>query len=296
MNNAYYAYNLYIGSQIILPELPISNANRFDVIIKRGKVDLSEYQESTNRDCALGVLEGLAKVKIENGKTITIELLPGIDESCLSASIVNGCMAVILRQRSYFVLHASSVIIDGIVVAFVGNSGAGKSTLAAFFAEYGYEVLTDDIMAIRFQGDRCLVVPSYPQIKLRPNSVRALKCGEDIYDESLGLKFAYHLDRVNRAKENDIYYLYRIYSLAIDKYHHIDSLSLPQRFIELVKNTRAMSLLKDDLFISTHLEHCTKLMERVEIRKFYRQPGFEEFPKLIKMIEQDCTDKPTTLN
>lgn len=49
------------------------------------------------------------------------------------------------------VLHASAVRIGHGVVAFVGASGAGKSTIAQFFAERGYQLVSDDLLPVRFE-------------------------------------------------------------------------------------------------------------------------------------------------
>ena len=53
-----------------------------------------------------------------------------------------------LRLRGVTCLHASAVVIDEQAVVFLGQSGAGKSTTAAAFAQLGYPVLSDDVVAL----------------------------------------------------------------------------------------------------------------------------------------------------
>ena len=58
------------------------------------------------------------------------------------------CMGAILMQRKIFPLHGSAVAINGKAYAIVGDSGAGKSTLASAFLNKGYQLLSDDVIAV----------------------------------------------------------------------------------------------------------------------------------------------------
>jgi hypothetical protein len=56
-----------------------------------------------------------------------------------------------LVEQGGLLLHASGVARDGLALAFLGPSGAGKSTVATALA--GWQVLSDDLVALRPQGD-----------------------------------------------------------------------------------------------------------------------------------------------
>ncbi len=79
-----------------------------------------------------------------------------------------------LRLRGVLCLHASAVVIDGVAVALAGGSNAGKSTTAAAFAQAGYEVLSDDLVAVRTTDAQPSVAPAYPYLKLWASSERLL--------------------------------------------------------------------------------------------------------------------------
>ncbi|HEX2914862.1 MAG TPA: hypothetical protein VH186_28980 [Chloroflexia bacterium] len=83
-------------------------------------------------------------------------------------------LGFVLRLQGKVALHASAVGIDGRCVLFVGNSGGGKSTLAAAFAKEGYEVLSDDLVALGQEGDKFVAYPSFSRIRLWPDSTKAL--------------------------------------------------------------------------------------------------------------------------
>lgn len=88
--------------------------------------------------------------------------------------LLGPVLGFLLRLRGITCLHASAVAIGGQAVAFVGPAGAGKSTTAAVFAERGYPVLSDDVVALVFMGDEFLVQPAYPRLCLWPDAARSL--------------------------------------------------------------------------------------------------------------------------
>jgi hypothetical protein len=83
-------------------------------------------------------------------------------------------LGILLRLRGVTCLHASAVSIGDHSVAFVGSAGAGKSTTAAAFARQGYGVISDDIVALSEREGAFFVLPAYPFLCLRPESVKML--------------------------------------------------------------------------------------------------------------------------
>jgi hypothetical protein len=81
---------------------------------------------------------------------------------------------ILLRLRGTLSLHGSAVRIGDVAAVFVGPQGAGKSTTAAIFATAGHSVLTDDIAAIEDAGGVYRILPSYPRVRLWPESVELL--------------------------------------------------------------------------------------------------------------------------
>jgi hypothetical protein len=88
--------------------------------------------------------------------------------------LLGPIFGAILRLGGSVCLHASAVEIENRVAVFIGNSGAGKSTTAAAFAQNGYPVLSDDVVALIDLGNRFLARPAYPRIRLWKESVAAL--------------------------------------------------------------------------------------------------------------------------
>jgi hypothetical protein len=88
--------------------------------------------------------------------------------------LLGPILGFILRLRGTVSLHASAISVDGRAIAFLGPAGAGKSTTAAGFAQLGFPVLSDDVLALTDMGGAVLVQPAYPHIRLWPSAVSIL--------------------------------------------------------------------------------------------------------------------------
>lgn len=62
-------------------------------------------------------------------------------------------------------LHASSVLIDGRVVGFIGESGVGKSSLAKELGNSAYKLISDDLLPMRVI-DETIIVPNLDNNKV----------------------------------------------------------------------------------------------------------------------------------
>jgi hypothetical protein len=281
--NLYSAYNLKIASEIALPELPLISGSP-DVVVKLENLDHLDGSHVNRHDSIFGGLEDIGFALIENGQSITISLASIEAESMLAPSILGTCMAVILAQRNYLVLHASSVVVDGKAIAFIGNSGWGKSTLAATFHQQGYSVLTDDVLAIEFTESGPLVHPGFAQCKLLPDAASALGRNDlpPLYQQSYKLSYEFQEGFQTTAVP-----LQRIYLLGKGEAHQIIPLSPQQAFIGLIQQTRAPESLIDGTAQQRHLQQCAQLIQSVTCQHFIRKPGLADLPKLVSLVLED---------
>jgi hypothetical protein len=88
--------------------------------------------------------------------------------------LLNQVIPVVLSHLGKVVLHASACATPQGAIAFIGSTGAGKSTLAASFGLQGFSVLTDDCLLIEEQDGVMMGVPSYPGLRLWPDTISAL--------------------------------------------------------------------------------------------------------------------------
>jgi len=70
------------------------------------------------------------------------------------------------ESRGITVLHASSVVVAGQAIAFLGYGLSGKSSLAASFLQAGHPLLSDDNLHLHLAEGKVTAQPGYPQMRL----------------------------------------------------------------------------------------------------------------------------------
>jgi hypothetical protein len=101
-------------------------------------------------------------------------LAPGLLEHLLADQVLPRCLA----QRGELVVHSAGIALGPDIALFVGESGCGKSTLAGLFFRTGRALLSDDCLMLRPTPEAVRAVPTYPSLRLRPDSVEALFPGD----------------------------------------------------------------------------------------------------------------------
>jgi hypothetical protein len=83
---------------------------------------------------------------------ITVVVRPHDDLDWVVVLLEGWVLSVLVTLRGGSVLHASSVVLDGQLIVFVGNSGQGKSTLAALLCATGGQLFSDDVLSVSVGG------------------------------------------------------------------------------------------------------------------------------------------------
>ena len=81
-------------------------------------------------------------------------------------------MAFWLERRGVLALHAAGVAVHGHAIGFLATNAGGKSSLAASLMQVGHPLLSDDILPVEPGERRPLVRPSYPQMRMWPETAR----------------------------------------------------------------------------------------------------------------------------
>lgn len=185
----YTAFGYSIQSDIPLPELQqVHNLDgNIDITIRYANLTEKwlELSVSTKKfvvaeDLIMFMIPNLAIFAVEGGTTITISPEKDANEDKLRLYVLGSCMGAILLQRKILPLHGSAVVIDQKAYAFIGDSGHGKSTLASAFIQRGFQLLTDDVIAVTLdQHNIPYVTPAYPQQKLWQESLDTFGMNSD---------------------------------------------------------------------------------------------------------------------
>ena len=297
----YQAYCLNIQSEFFLPEL-IKSSNLPNIYIQKDKVKLPQLEGTSinrqgrevyfggNSQKAYLRWEGVATLLAKNGDSLIVDPdSDDIDPQLLSLYILSEALGLILYQRGLFLLHASAIQIGEQVVIFVGRPGIGKSTTAAAFAQLGYTVLTDDMVAIDLNsGDKPMVYPGFPQIKIWHSAVEGLK-----YDIStLPTLYPGSPKRVIRKPENfptKSFPLAHIFFLEEGSDFKVIPMDGNDAFINLARFFPLPSQLLTGKTLEGHFQQCLQLISQVDLWKIEKQRNFKILKNLITWVEQKLT-------
>ncbi|WP_026528480.1 hypothetical protein [Butyrivibrio sp. VCD2006] len=190
MNKRYMLYGLTIESEVEFRQLLKADDNSesdalADVFIRHGNCADEVIENLT----MAGALEKKYEIGLEyscfmnkggyyvirDGKEIIFEAKSGYNDETVSAWLLGFSMAMLLLQRKTLAIHCSAVcgsaddITEGAIL-ISGEPGAGKSTLTKKLLEDGYNIMADDVAAVRCVDD-VMVYPAFPYQKLVRNEV-----------------------------------------------------------------------------------------------------------------------------
>lgn len=283
----YWAYGLTLRSEVALPELVTAEAPSADLtIFRREHIRAREMGTIDGGGRFLGRVEGVGHFGLIEGHTIFAQPFSGVEASRLRTVLLGPILSIALRQRGCNVLHAGCVVIQGQAIAFIGRSGAGKSTTTASFYERGYSVIADDVVPVTGQGDRFMVDPGYPQIKLHDDAAAVL------YGDVERLP-ALHRSRVRRLKRASRDFrrvpfpLRKVYVLEYGETMQIAPLSEKEALGVVMQNTRAIPPLEHPDFKKAHFDECARLVQNVPVAVLQRPRSLDLLPDLVTRVERD---------
>jgi hypothetical protein len=184
---------LRLEADIPLPELPRASAAhadcRFQLLPpRRGAAVPRAWLHRWRRDdgevlVSLGRVgrdylvrfTGLADFLISReADLIRCRARPGISPVTVRHLLLDQVIPMVLAHRGRLALHASAAITGDGALAFAGKAGWGKSTICASLAHAGGSPLADDCLVIGGRRGRFFAIPSYPGLRLWPDTVTAL--------------------------------------------------------------------------------------------------------------------------
>lgn len=103
-----------------------------------------------------------------DGTRVSIHRLRGVSREALHSYLLGPALSFALLRLGIEPLHATTVVVEGEAVSFLGSCGYGKSSLAAAFLKEGDPVLTDDLQVLSLTPEGPMAYPGPPRIKLFP--------------------------------------------------------------------------------------------------------------------------------
>ncbi|MBU1694541.1 MAG: hypothetical protein KKC51_11325 [Verrucomicrobia bacterium] len=290
--HGYTAYGLGIRSSLVLPELVPADLPA-DVVIRKGPVagprpapDVMSrcVRASARRVCLYW--KGVGMFSVAHGREIVIDARKGTPAAVLRLFLLGPVLGMLLHQRGALVLHASALRMGDGVAAFLGGPRWGKSTTAAVLHQRGHALVADDVTAVDTQSAGLMVEPAVPRLKLWPEAAAHL--GHD--PESLP-RLRAELEKrdrpVTEAFESRAFPLRRLYVLAEGPRIKITRLKPQAAFMELVKHSYLVGLLKRTGSMAEHFRQCGRVVGAVPVSRLTRPLKLEQLAELARQVEED---------
>ena len=272
--HSYTAFGYCIHSDIEIRGLAAGGAEPDIVISEIGR---EEWEQERQRGFALPAESAWLSAHfyrtlwyiVQGGNSIKVNLERDLPRKLVAKCVMGLPLAMALRQRGLLTLHACAVAKEGRAVAFVGPSGAGKSTLAEVFHQRGYQVLTDDLLAVRFVGEQPEALPGLSHIRLREGS------GRRLLPEYDALPFMYaggdQRLRLVEGSQQPVA-LERLYLIdaegAVET--RIEPVATEDAFQTLMKHTWAYNAFTAPADAARHLQHIGALIREGRVARFHR--------------------------
>ncbi len=211
---------------------------------------------------------------------------PSADPRAVRLSILGPAFSKILEQRNDLVLHASAVGFKGGAIVFVGASGSGKSSLAAAFCSKGHSFITDNLLVIRFIKNRAVVFPGFPQIKLFPDSAKALKFNPDHLPAiEAGARKRWVSQEAQFSVKPAL--LKRIYFLSKGKTVAVQNALSREKIIQLISHSIGVESKSAQETLSQNFKSCMRLARDIPMRLVTRSQDLKSLPQLVTLIQRD---------
>ena len=290
----YQLYGLIIASQIELPyaktilkvdeDISIILTPDLEVSLENTK-DINGFKLDEHGSVYFD--SGHGWLYIEEGKTIKLKLENKADTQAITQYIMGSAMAVILQQRKTLLLHASAVSKDGRAMIITGPSGLGKSSTAALLNDAGYDLISDDMAAIRFQGDQAWIMSGPSIQKIGTDVLRHLNEPIDEKVKTLADgKPKYFRPFTASEKMMPISH---IYCLARTDSTHSDLFTGPElkQFYSVYRNSFRFRLIGPLGFAKRHMEQCTDLYKMVTTKTLALPNDYLDFDNTVSLLDRD---------
>jgi hypothetical protein len=205
--------------------------------------------------------------------------------------LLGPVLGFVLRLRGVTCLHGSAFVVNRRAIALIGPPQAGKSTTAAAFSRMGHPIMADDIVALSERNGVLYVAPTYPQLRLWPDSVAMLYGSADALPrltptwDKRGLDLTQSGYRFQR-RPLPLSAVYVLGDRSGDGEPAVERLSGRENLMALVANTYVGYLL-DAVMRREEFETLARLAASVPVRRIVPSADPSHLSKLCARILDD---------
>ena len=312
----YHAYGLTISSDLAIPELlswrgqhaiaevslifaapPDHFTTISDWLITTASADRTPWLSwaKAGRGYLLR-FHGLADFLVDSdGRRVScIAAAPGVDAATLRHLAIDHVLPRVLNLLGFEALHATAVVIEDRVCAFVAEAGTGKSTLAASFHLAGYPAYCDDCLVL-CKTNPLSALPAYPGVRLWEASFQAL--GGDA--ASLGVPVAQYTAKTRQLGGAEgfraeplplacIYLLERDQPGTLRPSPQLQALKPRDALPALIAATFPLDI-SDHAMLARHFRLLSRVAAELPMRRLSVPTDFAALPTARSLVLADCS-------
>lgn len=293
----YRVFGLNVRSEIRLSALIPTPIDIADVDIRLGAVSkyasVEPFGLYVDADGPILNIANVGRFLIANGSEIIVEPHAQASARNVELYLLGSAFGAILHHRHLLPLHANAIEINGRAVAFMGHSGAGKSTLAAWFADHGYRILSDDVCVVDFDSAGIAYARAgIPRLRLWKDALNVKGISETGLARSFDGQDKFDMPIIGSASQNSVK-LEAIYVLGKDSEAYGQSMIEPicgMAAVEAISvNTYRggfIPLIGDRI---AHMKSCINLAALVKVSRFNRHWDHKNFDEDVRLfLESEC--------
>lgn len=234
-----------------------------------------------------------------NGRLIQARALKDANPEAFQAYLLVEALLFSMIRLGREPLHATAVLTDRGVVAFLGESGHGKSTLGAAFVRQGDRLVTDDMLVLTPAGAGFLAHPGPPRMKLYRHIKDHLfgDCHPGMPMNPQTKKLVIPLDAAQTIRQAQP--LVHLYLVAPGRHGvtapAIDRLSLSDALPGILANTAGHWSREPDR-LRTQFEFVTRLIRRVAVSRLTYPRALQSLPAVRDAVLADVSRSEPSLD
>jgi len=226
------------------------------------------------------------------GHEITARQFDEATHESFQVYLLGQALSFALVKCGFEPLHATTVVVNGEAVVFLGESGFGKSSLAASFLAARHRMLTDDLLILKEFAGGFLAYPGPPRIKLFPKLARRFlgNASNGIAMNSETQKLVLPLDRTLSSATpvplKAIYALVPPREVFRKQPIRFETLSPRESFLELVKNTFNYRVVNSDR-LERQFNETARVVSAMSVKKISYPRVLTQLPAVRDAILAD---------
>ncbi|WP_132703423.1 hypothetical protein [Reinekea marinisedimentorum] len=205
-------------------------------------------------------------------------------------------------------MHANALSLTGTnkAIALLAPSRTGKTTLTVALAGNGFEMMTDDMLALHQSSAtgnaQCTVevYPGWPEVRLWPDSLKAsgfnLKNTDKVHEQFSKVKLAVEGRDSAKKRLETIYFLNRVEpgekksdsEVIKDSVCEIKPMSKSVALVQLLQNSMLGSAFQKIGLEEERFQALSNVVNSVQMKQVNFRSGFDHLDTVCEMIKQDA--------